>query len=111
MCFGGGCRLHTNSKGSSPGLYIESVGFDRLQDAMNLANIATAANHWGKSELAKAKTRTMTSYCRSSGGAKSVPDPYYGGPEVSCVCMFSLLPSHLLSLPLFTFIFFSNFVS
>lgn len=54
------------------------------QDAANTKAMSTAAAHWGKSELAAAKVRTMTSYCRSSGDVKSVPDPYYGGPQVSC---------------------------
>ena len=53
---------------------------------MNSEYVATAAKHWGKSDLAAAKMRTMTSYCRSSGDVKSVPDPYYGGPQArTCV--------------------------
>ncbi|CAN0313434.1 unnamed protein product, partial [Hapterophycus canaliculatus] len=51
------------------------------QDAANAKAMSTAAAHWGKSEQAAAKLRTMTSYCRSSGDVKSVPDPYYGGPQ------------------------------
>lgn len=54
------------------------------KDPANTEAISTAAKHWGKSELAAAKTRTMTSYCRNSPGFKTVPDPYYGGPQVSC---------------------------
>lgn len=55
------------------------------QDAANTKAISTAAVHWGKSEAAAAKMRTMTSYCRSSGNVKSVPDPYYGGPQVRII--------------------------
>lgn len=44
--------------------------------------MSTAAEYWGKSEQAASKLRTMTSFCRSSGDVKSVPDPYYGGPQV-----------------------------
>lgn len=54
----------------------------RQKDAANSKAMSTAAAHWGKSEQATSKLRTMTSYCRSSGDVKSVPDPYYGGPQV-----------------------------
>ncbi|CAM9196523.1 unnamed protein product [Pylaiella littoralis] len=50
-------------------------------DAANTKAMSTAAEHWGKREQAASKLRTMTSFCRSSGDVKSVPDPYYGGPK------------------------------
>lgn len=54
----------------------------RTKDAANTKAMSTAAEHWGKSQEAASKLRMMTSYCRSSGDVKSVPDPYYGGPQV-----------------------------
>ncbi len=58
------------------------------QDAANAKAMSTAAEHWGKSEQAASKLRTMTSFCRSSGDVKSVPDPYYGGPQVRRLGLF-----------------------
>jgi protein-tyrosine phosphatase len=49
-------------------------------DSANTAAITEAAAHWGKSDAAQAKLRTMTAYCTKST-AKYVPDPYYGGAE------------------------------
>lgn len=60
---------------------LETFDFIVGMDAENTKAISTAATHWGKKDLAVSKTRTMTSYCRSSGDVKKVPDPYYGGPE------------------------------
>lgn len=54
-----------------------------LKDAENARAISAASDHWGKSDLAQSKMRAMTAYCRSSGDIKKVPDPYYGGPQVS----------------------------
>eukprot|EP00904_Undaria_pinnatifida_P000584 jgi/Undpi1/10526/HiC_scaffold_29.g12976.m1 len=69
--------------GSRPLRPADLEEFDIIvgMDPANTEAISTAAKHWGKSELAAAKTRTMTSYCRNSPGFKTVPDPYYGGPQ------------------------------
>jgi len=39
-----------------------------------------AADHWGKTQQAAGKIKLMTDYCRKHN-AKTVPDPYYGGPD------------------------------
>lgn len=40
-----------------------------------------AADHWGKYQQAAGKVRLMTEYCTKNKGAKTVPDPYYGGAD------------------------------
>ncbi|CAM9248841.1 unnamed protein product [Ectocarpus sp. 6 AP-2014] len=75
-----GVMLSGASRPLTPGDFDK---FDLVvgMDAANTKAMSTAAEHWGKSQEATSKLRTMTSYCRSSGDVKSVPDPYYGGPQ------------------------------
>ncbi len=57
--------------------------FDLLvvMDGANKSAVMEAADYWGKTQEAAQKLRLMTEYCTVHKGAKTVPDPYYGGPD------------------------------
>lgn len=43
----------------------------------------TAAEYWGKADLAAKKTRSLLSYCTKYKDVKTIPNPYYAGRDVS----------------------------
>lgn len=62
---------------------LETFDVVLAMDESNVSEIRRAARYWGEAyaALAERKVHRVTDYCRTYAGAKSVPDPYYGGAD------------------------------